>query len=389
MANSSPRMNRRHILWALPATLAALAFLLFMVYGPYRGNWTGLYCFGSNFPVPDALADLNIRTVPGSQGYDGQFYFYIAQDPFLNKGFAQSLDQPRFRYRRILVPLAAHLLAAGQPHAIAISFAMVTLFSIFIGSYWLARFASAVGRHPAWGCAFLVVPGVLVSIDRQTVDAAFAACCVGFALYLRENRSRALFGVLVAAMLTRETGILLIAAAAGTAFLDRRFARSFALAAAALPALAWYTFVHAHTAPVIASLFDPVPLRALMSHLIAPLPYPDFGSLAWLPRTLDRIGLVGMLAAIALSLRQLPGSIRDPLQLATLLFALLAVWHSAPGTWSDVYGYARSFAPLFLLAALDGLQRNKPAFAIPALLPLPRVALQLAGQILSGLRSLS
>jgi hypothetical protein len=382
-------MNRRHILWALPATLAALAFQLFMVYGPYRGNWTGLYCFGSNFPVPAALANLNIRTVPGAQGYDGQFYFYIAQDPFLNRGYAQSLDQPRFRYRRILVPLAAHALAAGRPHAIAISFAVVTLFSVFIGSYWLARFASVVGRHPAWGCAFLFVPGVLISVDRQTVDAALAACCVGFALYLVEDRPRALFGVLVAAALTRETGILLIAAAAGTAFLDRRFARSFALAAAALPAFAWYAYVHAHTPPVVAPLFDPVPLRALMTYLISPLPYADFGALAWIPRSLDRLGLLGMLAAIALSFRQLPGSFRDPVRLAVLLFALLAIWHSAPGTWSDVYGYARSFAPLFLLAALDGLQWKTPARVITALLPLPRVALQLAGQILSGLRSLS
>ena len=377
------------MLWALPATLAALAFQLFMVYGPHRGNWTGLYSFGSNYPVPEALVNLNILTVPGAQGYDGQFYFYIAQDPFLNKDLAQSLDQPRFRYRRILVPLAAHVLAAGRPEAIAISFAAVTLLSVFIGSYWLARFASAVGKHPAWGCAFLLLPGVLISVDRQTVDAAFAACCVGFALYLREDRPRALFVVLAAAMLTRETGLLLIAAAAGTSLLDRRFARAFALAAAAVPALAWYAFVHAHTAPVVASLFDPVPFRALLRHLIAPLPYPDFGSLAWLPRSLDRLGLLGMLAVITFSFRRLPGSARDPVRLAMLLFALLAIWHSAPGTWSDVYGYARSFAPLFLLAALDGLQENKPARVIPALLPLPRVALQLAGQILAGIRNLS
>jgi hypothetical protein len=46
---------------------------------------------------------------------------------------------------------------------------------VFLGCYWIGRFAVLHRRHPLWGLLFLAVPAVLVSIDRMTVDVALAA----------------------------------------------------------------------------------------------------------------------------------------------------------------------------------------------------------------------
>jgi hypothetical protein len=373
--------------WALAAFALILGWQLVTVYAGYHGNWTGLYWIGSKFPPPPSVTNLNLVVREGSGGYDGQFFYYMAQDPFLRGDAAASMDVPRFRYRRILLPLLANLLAAGRPPAIAVTYAFVNMAFVALGVFWLGRFARTCGRNEAWGLAFLATPVVLISLDRQTVDAAFAALCIGAALYVRENRPVPLFMALAAAMLTRETGLLLIAAASAQALFARRFPLALALAAAALPSCAWYAYVHAHTPSYSAALFDPVPLRVWFSCFVAPPAYADFGGLAWLPRLLDRIGLVGALLAIVACIARARRGWREFLPLSALLFALLAIWHSAPGTWADSFGYARSFAPLFLLPALDGWSSRNGLAVIPLAFPLPRVLLQLAGQTVALFRT--
>ena len=51
----------------------------------------------------------------GSVGYDGQFYYYIAHDPFILGQSYNHIDFPAYRYQRIIYPLTAWLLSFGQP----------------------------------------------------------------------------------------------------------------------------------------------------------------------------------------------------------------------------------------------------------------------------------
>ncbi len=51
--------------------------------------------------------------IPGTEGYDGQFIYYIARDPNPASVVAH-LDVPAYRYQRILLPLLADLLSFGQ-----------------------------------------------------------------------------------------------------------------------------------------------------------------------------------------------------------------------------------------------------------------------------------
>ncbi len=52
-------------------------------------------------------------TSQGTEGYDGQFIYYIARDPDPAR-VAAHLDVPAYRYQRILLPLLARVLSFGQ-----------------------------------------------------------------------------------------------------------------------------------------------------------------------------------------------------------------------------------------------------------------------------------
>src|ERR1700687_3781501 len=104
-----------------PAVYAVLAVMLaggwqaLTVHYNYGGNSTGLFCAGSRFAAPPAALNFeHIYQFQNSYGYDGQMYHYMAHDPFLTREFKSSIDAPRFRYRRILLPFAAWLFAGSR-----------------------------------------------------------------------------------------------------------------------------------------------------------------------------------------------------------------------------------------------------------------------------------
>jgi hypothetical protein len=244
--------------------------------------------------------------------------------------------------------------------------------------------------YGAWlGLAFALVPAVLVSIDRLTVDVALAACCVGFALYFREWTPWKLWLVLTAAALTRETGLLLIAACVLWLLMQRRFRQAVPFATAALPTACWYFFVSLHTAPKEMLFFlTPIPLSGLLSRAIHPALVIGSPAVGLLATTLDLLALAGVAGALVWAFLRAFRHALTPVTLAIYLYALLAIFLTPGDAWSDTYSFGRTLTPLLLLCALDGLAEDIrwPAFAM--LLADPRMALQMGGQILNVLRGL-
>ena len=149
---------------------------------------------------------------PNSTGYDGQLYHYVAHDPFLRTGLRKFVDDPRLRYRRILIPALAFILALGQQSRIDPAYEIVFLMAVGLGVYWSCRFVEDRGLNAAWGLCFLFIPAIPVAMDRLVIDAALAAFTIGILCYA-DGPQWKLVLVLACAALTRETGFLLIAAA--------------------------------------------------------------------------------------------------------------------------------------------------------------------------------
>ena len=383
---------------AVAAVSAALVLALqaLSVNLNYGGNWSGLFCHGQDFAVPPSLEKEEIYRFPGS-GYDGQFYHVIAHDPFFRRGLHRYVDDPRLRYRRILVPGLAHVLVGGRDSAVDTAYRAVVLLFLALGSFWLSRFASRHGRSPWWGLAFPLVPAAWVSIDRLTVDVALAALTVGFVLHGGERPGPVMLALLALAGLGRETGLLL-PMAYGLFQLLRRAWRAAVLAGAAMvPAVAWFVFVNAHTEPRPYA-HDFVPLRGIVSAWTsASPPAPVPGGLSPLMTrskriarvvdgVLEKVALAGAVLGIGLAAASARRRPQGPDALVALLFALMAVFVQRADHWSHAYDYGRVYSPLLVVLALRSLSSAAVLPAVPTLLMWPRLLFQVRTQVLGFVR---
>jgi hypothetical protein len=320
----------------------------------------------------------------------------MAHDPRPDGALARYVDAPRLRYRRILVPLAAHVLALGHPQRIDVAYRGVVLLCVFLGTYWTATYAALVGRSAAWGTAFVLLPAVIISAERLTVDVALAALTAGFAVYSRRETRWPLFAVLALAGLARETGVLLALAVCVTSAL-RKDGRGAALALLALaPAAFWFGFVQSRTSPY--DYPTPyVPLSGIVSALLEPTPAPvvrpgqvgEWWRVTILRKpALDRLALLGAIASFVLAFyylwRRRPSS---ALGTAAALFAVLGILVQRPDNWLHVYDFGRVYSPLLLLLGLRGLEERNVWTALPWAMMLPRILVELAMQVVGVLRA--
>ncbi|HAX43453.1 MAG TPA: hypothetical protein DCY80_12965 [Solibacterales bacterium] len=227
---------RQALLTACIVTLAAIAGLWTTVQANYGGDWTGLFCIGGRYGVKMQTLP-NAYNFPGSRGYDGQFYRAVAHDPFLQTQNWVAIDRAELRYRRILVPLAAWLLAGGQSTLIDGAYIAIVLSCLFFGvaglSLWLARH----GLPPAAGALFLLLPASLISLDRMLPDIALITILVWVLFLWKDRLTFPIALLLTLAPLVRDIGVLLTAAAALTLlFHHRRFTAAFLSVLTILPA---------------------------------------------------------------------------------------------------------------------------------------------------------
>ncbi|HWQ54228.1 MAG TPA: hypothetical protein VN442_11125 [Bryobacteraceae bacterium] len=381
----------RSAVWS-PLGLAALAvvavfvWLGLNVYTNFGGNWTGLFCTGGQFRVPPDL-DAGTWRFPNSPGYDGQFYRYIAHDPFFQKGYAAFIDSPHFRYRRGLVPLLAWTLALGSAKWIDAAFIAVVLGSVFLGVYWSARYLASRGHHCAWGLVFLLLPATITSIDRMLTDAALAACFAGLALYAARKSWGEVYGISAAAALVRETGLLLAAGVVVYWVLKRRWLRAAVHGTAILPALGWYAFVavHAHAVRTPGSLDFPLVafIRRLSYAPVDPNP-----AVQILLQVLGILGLAGLLGSLVLVVRWAWQRNPGPPEICALLFAAVALV-LGQAVMSEAYAWGRAVSPLLLFVMFEAIAAGAWRALIPPLLVTANVGITLGSQALNVVKTLA
>jgi len=357
---------------------AALAFFwqFLTVHANYQGRWSALFCTAASYPQPPQLADENPYLFPNSSGYDGTVYHYIAHDPFLTGAMLPYVDAPRYRYRRILVPLAAYTLALGRTDWVDGAYFGVILLCVFLGGYWLASLS------PLWGFGFLLVPATLISLDRMTVDIALAALCAGLAVAVAHRSPWWIYAALVAAPLVRETGLLLVAAYVLHLLWQRKLRQAVLFATAAIPTMIWYLFVMVRTHPEGGGVFSAIPFQGFVTRLFTPTPYGLSGVTALVVTILDYVALAGVALAIALAIRMAWNRRTGPIEIAAYLFALLAIFLVHPEPWRDPFGYTRALSPLLLLVALGGLPRVEWLSVAPLFLVALRIVAQFWPQVM-------
>lgn len=372
---ASTALRESSLLIAVAASVGVVGWQSAYIEFAHAGNWTALFLTGEAFGVPPALDNESVYQVPGGTGYDGQFYHVIAHDLKLQPESREHLDSPRLRWRRILVPALASALALGQDKWIDRAYIAVVLSAVFLGVFWLARYARLHDLPAYFGFMFLAVPAVLVGIERMTVDVVLAALAVGFWYYDAKGPRWAVSIILVLAPLVRETGIALPIAAAGYALYRRDWCRAATAAAAALPFLGWVVYVHSSTAADIQDQWTTfIPFWGILSRTNRLFfGYPPRGDV-FHGVFLDGLAVLGMWAALLLAYRVL----RDkPLTLpkaSIAVFALFTVFLGSRSVWYEGIAFARVLSPFIIWVAMYGISNRSWQMAIPLALTFPREA---------------
>jgi hypothetical protein len=155
-----------------------------------------------------------------SAGYDGQFYYRLALDPFNwnHMAFGITMDQS-YRYTRIGYPVLAWIFSLGQHQLVPVVLVVLNLLGVAAIAMLGGMFARDAGRHALWGLAFAAYFGLVISVGRDTAEPLAEACMLGGLLAYRRGTTRMylLASVLFAwGAITRETILFAPAAIAVT-----------------------------------------------------------------------------------------------------------------------------------------------------------------------------
>jgi hypothetical protein len=261
----------------------------------------------------------------------------------------------------------------------------VTLAFIFAGTYWLAAWLDRHLRNPAWAVGFLLIPAVLMGLERMTApDVALTALTAGFCLYAEreDGGSWKLYLILVLAPLARETGLLFAMAYVGWLVLNRRIPRAAVFATAVLPWVGWYVYVSLRTPPDFYSHAF-TPFRSVLELARQPLEFARASGLAMTTRALDWMAIIGAWLAIVWALPLLRQIRKRPVPVACLGFAFLSAYLLSIENWQRAYDFGRVFSPLYLMLTLEGLASGSLKGMLPGAMIIPRMGILIASELLT------
>jgi hypothetical protein len=202
---------------------------------------------------------------------DGMAYAALAQDPTLARPdvFRAGREDAAYRASRPLWGYLAWAVSLGHAAAVPGAMALLAIAGAGLAAFALAQYLADRGRRPWPAIGVLVLPGAYASTVGLTPE-LFALALGVFALRAHQRDRRVLaIGLCAAAVLFRETMVVLPLAL----FLDdarRRRPRSIATLAAPFAALgAWYGAVWARLGIFPTSghrgALDPVPMHGLVT----------------------------------------------------------------------------------------------------------------------------
>ena len=196
---------------------------------------------GDEFTDP-AFAPGGLSVAARAPGYDGQFYYRLAEEPLSTAARVTGIrfDYPVYRAQRIGYPLLVRLFSAGNPRVIPW---VMLLLNIAAAGVIAATAATIVNR--GWtALAIALFPGFLLTMSRDLVELVEIAFLLLALRFLLSRRIAFAVLFLTLAVLTKETAIL-FAVAAGVATLvsERTIARASAFAIPIAAHFGWKLFL--------------------------------------------------------------------------------------------------------------------------------------------------
>ena len=268
------KINIRH---QAVASLAGVVFAAVLLLAGFQVKVLASHQWNPMAFVLERPADIPAEQTWGV-GYDGRFSYALATQAW---GSTENLDQPGYRYQRILYPLLVRLISLGQEQAVPWVMLGLNLAAAGLGCAALGRLLQRRGASPWLGLVFLFSLGYLLAMRMDLLEPlALALALWGWAVYEEERPFPAVL-LLALSGLAKEVGLVFAAGLALWELAQKRPLRAAGLFAGSVaPYLVWYLALHIW--------FGTSATQVSQSRLLFP-----FTGLSYLQDPLSR-GLVGV-----------------------------------------------------------------------------------------------
>jgi hypothetical protein len=214
----------RTIVAPILAILFVFLFFLFsMLYtlGTYEGNYSGFLHIREDRLEKNLLLQNNSKLrdslIVRERGYDGQFFYFMAFDPFLTWNLTKDwqfkrigIDAPPYRYGRIGYPILTHIFSLNEPSLFPRTMIYLILASHLVSAFFLFKIARFYNRNPFWILLYILVPGFSTSLELALPESIAAAFLLGgIVFYLRKRFPLAIVFFAIS-ILIRETSIIFV-----------------------------------------------------------------------------------------------------------------------------------------------------------------------------------
>ena len=173
----------------VPGVIAFLGWLGFALarWQIWAKGHLSLFIMAGHVYTHRAQLPRGLLLVP-SAGYDGQFYYRLAMDPFNwhATAFGITMDQS-YRYTRIGYPVLAWIFSLGQHQLVPVVLVVLNLLGVAAMAMLGGMLARESGRHALWGLAFAAYFGLVISVGRDTAEPLAEACMLGGLLAYRRG----------------------------------------------------------------------------------------------------------------------------------------------------------------------------------------------------------
>jgi hypothetical protein len=361
-ADQRTALSQRVLLLVVLVVGAIYAGVIGLSVRHYGGNPSSLIDVGQKAgeTEPDGLGH-HVVVMRNSNGYDGQTYYYVADDPFLQRRTFRNA----FRYQRIGYPLAIWAVSLGQRDWRPFAMVGINLVAVMLVAYLSGRLIALLGKGASvwWALASAVNPSLIIGVQADLAEPlTMALSLAGLLLYLRQRVGWAVVA-LAAALLTREVAFLFIAPLVVAEIAARRVRRGLALVMAVVPYLVWQlvligVFGHAGTTSSQANFGAPLAgIRVVVKEARD----------ASLRNALIHEGsilVLVVLVGIAVIVAALDVYRRYDVVLGVILAHGVAALFAGPGIWMAYASAARVFGGLFPLGVFAYARHRTPAYGL-------------------------
>ncbi|WP_248744753.1 hypothetical protein [Pseudomonas sp. MWU12-2037] len=299
MTLSKRFINRQYLSILACVLLTAMVSIYTMVTyvkGPLNGNFDHYLMQADRWGIPEAVKAHGVTPLyldEWNSGWDGQFYYYIANDLLAQKDTSSHIDADAYRYQRVGIPVLSKLLSLilFQDWVSPFIYYLTHFVLILLGTAVAAQFFIKKGVPVYWIIPWSISMGTQITLLNGLPDGAADALLIVSMVAAYQKKFWIYSVTITFACLSREAYVAFPAILFGTQLLERLIKQKsirpysdlFFLLCPLIIFIAWQSFIRIHftmTPAEQSALVLGFPLKSLIMHLIAGLQghYPNMGS---------------------------------------------------------------------------------------------------------------